>query len=140
MFFFGFLEVFGTFGQKQKTLEKAKKNKKNITLDTIWLPPCSLWSFFLFSLFSRGFWHLGSKTKKTRENKKQKKQNSRHYMATPLAPCSLWSFFFWFARGFWHFGSNTKKRGEQWQRVGSCHFFCCLFFLFSFIFLENQQK
>ena len=51
--------------RKQKKHQKKQNSRHYMATP---LAPCSLWSFFLFS---RGFWHFGSKTKKT--SRKQKK-------------------------------------------------------------------
>ena len=75
LFFFGFLEVVATFGQKpKKNIEKTKKNKKN---------------------------KKNEKNKK--KQKKQKNQRLGDYMRPDISLKSLVFCFFWFFRFFWFF-------------------------------------
>ena len=112
LFFFCFLKVFGTLGQKPKKLRENQKKQKNKTLDTIWLPPwphvvCGV--FFCFFLFSRGFWHFGSKTKK------------RGGQWQRVGSCHFFLFFFCVLSIF--FGKSTEVNHREERLLRRIFFF-----------------
>ena len=101
------------------------------------LAPSSLWSFvfLVFFVFSRGFWHFGSKTKKKLESKKQKKNSQTQWGHR----VELFGFF---GFGFLKPRENQKTKKKQNYQTQWGHR-VELFGFFGFGFLkprENQNK
>ena len=96
--------------------------------------------FFVFFVFSR-FLALGVKNKKKPEKTKNKKNKTLDTIWLPPWPhvvCGV--FFFGLLEVFGTLGQTPKKEGSSGRELGLVIFFAVCFFLFSFIFLENQQK
>ena len=75
VWFFGFVEVFDTFGQKPKNFEKTKKTKKCKTHvgTSWWVRVCNFvvcWFFGFLEVFDT----FGQNPKKLRENQKKTKK------------------------------------------------------------------
>ena len=140
--FFGFLEVFFGFWSKvAKSSRKQKNTQKNNTHDRLPLGPARSVEFVLFLVFLRYFLFLTTSSKYLEKAKKQ--DCAPHFStATPHSICFFFGCFLGLSTFLLLFGSKpknleiTKKqktRGEQWQRVGSCHFvFCFCVSLISF--------
>ena len=83
LFFFGFLKIFATFGQKPKKPRENQKNRKNQRLGDYMRPDISLKSlvfcffwffrFFCFFWFSQGFFWFLTKSSKNLEKTKYNK-------------------------------------------------------------------
>ena len=149
-FVFCFLEVFWFLTKSGKNLEKKDNSRRYGPMATPWP---HIVCFFCFFVFSRLFWFV---TKSCKNLEKQKKTLRLHTPTlchySPLGVCNFvfyLCFLGFYSRLFCYFWQKQKARdkqktrlhtarGEQWQRVGSCLFFCLLGFLPEIC--ERQQK